>query len=322
MQPSRWVPHLLLRLAGEQGTLQLHALLNQPWLPEVIVPKSIKRIPSQPKHTKRRPSFPTNDILQEQLEKERENSRRLSANLVSAQGLISQPEDKTGSSPPGISRTSSHDSRMEKIHDRLQCLVEHEEHDTTEYKKETDVFEAMSPKTALSRYRPFLSPYERLEIMRYPAIYCVGSHAKKIWATTDQTSLNYGFDDEKGDYRVVMKDHLNYRYEIMESLGKGSFGQVVKCRDHKHSGDEAINDHNYVAIKIIRNKKRFHAQALTEVKILEQLIKWDPKHKHYNVKMLDSFYFRDHLCIVFECLSLNLYEVLQQNSYQGFSMGL
>lgn len=38
--------------------------------------------------------------------------------------------------------------------------------------------------------------------------------------------------------------------------------------------------------------------------------------------MLDSFYFRDHLCIVFECLSLNLYEILQQNSYQGFSMGL
>lgn len=38
--------------------------------------------------------------------------------------------------------------------------------------------------------------------------------------------------------------------------------------------------------------------------------------------MMDSFYFRDHLCIVFECLSLNLYEILQQNSYQGFSMGL
>jgi hypothetical protein len=27
-----------------------------------------------------------------------------------------------------------------------------------------------------------------------------------------------------------------------------------------------------VAVKIIRNKKRFHAQALTEIKILEQLM--------------------------------------------------
>lgn len=123
----------------------------------------------------------------------------------------------------------------------------------------------------MNRYRPFLSPFEKTEIMRYPAIYCVGSHAKKIMASTDQTALNYGYDDEKGDYQVVIKDHLNYRYEIVESLGKGSFGQVVKCRDHKPLKDE---DSAMVAVKIIRNKKRFHAQAQTEVKILEQLSKW------------------------------------------------
>ena len=29
---------------------------------------------------------------------------------------------------------------------------------------------------------------------------------------------------------------------------------------------------NIVAVKIIRNKKRFHAQALTEIKILEKLM--------------------------------------------------
>ncbi|KAG2232673.1 hypothetical protein INT48_006852 [Thamnidium elegans] len=287
--------------------------------PEVIVPKSLKTTTSQPSKREisvnysRRPSFPTaaNEILQEQWDKEREKSRALSANLVSAQGLISQP-DEIEDTLPTLSRSNSRDSRMEKIHDRLQCLVDvgTDEPIIIDYKREEGNTEVLSPK----------------KIMRYPSIYCVGSHAKKHLASTDQTALNYGYDDEKGDYQIAIKDHLNYRYEIVDTLGKGSFGQVVKCIDHK-PGTVAVaatdpSPNNLVAIKIIRNKKRFHAQALTEVKILEQLIAWDPKNKHYNVRMLNSFYFRDHLCIVFECLSLNLYEILQQNSYQGFSMGL
>ena len=39
--------------------------------------------------------------------------------------------------------------------------------------------------------------------------------------------------------------------------------QVVKAYDHKNG--------NMVAIKIIRNKKRFHHQALVEVKLLDLL---------------------------------------------------
>ena len=46
----------------------------------------------------------------------------------------------------------------------------------------------------------------------------------------------------------VIGDHLVYRYEVQEVLGKGSFGQVIKAYDHKTC--------TYVAIKIIRNKKR------------------------------------------------------------------
>ena len=46
----------------------------------------------------------------------------------------------------------------------------------------------------------------------------------------------------------VLHDHLVYRYEILEVLGKGSFGQVVKCYDHKTD--------LMVAVKLIRNKKR------------------------------------------------------------------
>jgi len=72
-----------------------------------------------------------------------------------------------------------------------------------------------------------------------------------------------GYDDERGDYNVVDHDQLAYRYEVLGILGKGSFGQVLKCSDHKYKVLRAV--------KMIRNKRRFHQQALIEVKILEHL---------------------------------------------------
>lgn len=38
--------------------------------------------------------------------------------------------------------------------------------------------------------------------------------------------------------------------------------------------------------------------------------------------MTGHFMFRNHLCIAFECLSINLYEFIKINGFQGFSMGL
>jgi dual specificity tyrosine-phosphorylation-regulated kinase 2/3/4 len=38
--------------------------------------------------------------------------------------------------------------------------------------------------------------------------------------------------------------------------------------------------------------------------------------------MTGHFMFRNHLCIAFECLSINLYEFIKSNGFQGFSMGL
>ena len=92
----------------------------------------------------------------------------------------------------------------------------------------------------------------------------------------------------------MMGDHLVYRYEIMEVLGKGSFGQVVKAIDHKTD--------QQVAIKIIRNKKRFHHQALVEVKILDALRRKDKENQYNIIHMGEYFYFRNHLCISFELM--------------------
>ncbi|TEB36052.1 hypothetical protein FA13DRAFT_1810684 [Coprinellus micaceus] len=174
---------------------------------------------------------------------------------------------------------------------------------------------SMSPNAILkSSQAQALSEYERKEILDYPSVYCIGSQSWKKRATPDNPTNNFGYDDERGDYQVVVGDHLAYRYEVVGNLGKGSFGQVLNCRDHC-TGES-------VAVKIIRNKKRFHHQALVEIKILDNLRKWDSEEKHHVAKMIEHFYFRNHLCIAMELLSINLYELIKANGFVGFTTNL
>lgn len=158
-----------------------------------------------------------------------------------------------------------------------------------------------------------LTDYERTEIEKYPEVWYLGLDACKIHGEEGPLQ-NGGYDDDNGSYNKVLHDHISYRYEILEVIGKGSFGQVIRALDHK------TNQH--VAIKIIRNKKRFHHQALIEVRILDHLRKKDKDGSHNVIHMLDHFYFRNHLCISFELMSLNLYELIKRNNYQGFSLSL
>jgi len=90
--------------------------------------------------------------------------------------------------------------------------------------------------------------------------------------------------------------------------------QVVKAFDYK--------EQRMVAIKIIRNKKRFHTQALVEVKILMHIKTHDRDDSANFVQTRGHFYFRSHLCIAFELLSINLYEFIKNNNFQGVSLPL
>ncbi|KAL6702106.1 serine/threonine protein kinase [Trichoderma pleuroticola] len=158
-----------------------------------------------------------------------------------------------------------------------------------------------------------LNIYERGEIIDYNDVYFCGTqNANKVVGDLSSDAPNFGYDDERGDYSIVIGDHLAYRYEVIDVLGKGSFGQVVRCIDHKLGV--------LVAVKIIRNKKRFHQQALVEVNILQKLREWDPQNRHSMVNFTQSFYFRGHLCISTELLDMNLYEFIKAHSFRGFSL--
>jgi dual specificity tyrosine-phosphorylation-regulated kinase 2/3/4 len=132
-------------------------------------------------------------------------------------------------------------------------------------RKRASAKERVSPQEAIRI--AVLNIYERGEIVDYKDVYFCGTqNAAKVVGDPQSDSPNFGYDDERGDYSIVPGDHLSYRYEIIDVLGKGSFGQVVRCIDHKTGV--------LVAVKIIRNKKRFHQQALVEVNILQKLREW------------------------------------------------
>lgn len=132
-------------------------------------------------------------------------------------------------------------------------------------RRRATVKERVSPTAALRMAQ--LNIFERGEIVDYKDVYFCGTKdAKKHVGDLSTEVANFGYDDDRGDYNIVKGDHLAYRYEIIDVLGKGSFGQVVRCIDHKTGV--------LVAIKIIRNKKRFHQQALVEVEILQRLREW------------------------------------------------
>lgn len=178
-----------------------------------------------------------------------------------------------------------------------------------------------APSRALSRrqaeviHGPYLNSFELREMYDFDTFYYCGQNANnKYNPSLDQPEHNFGYDDERGDYRAVSRDHLAYRYEVVDLLGRGSFGQVLRCKDHK-TGE-------WVAIKLIRNKERFHSQALVEVDILHRLTQWDPDDAHNAVRMTHSFTFRNHLCISTELLNINLYELIKANGFVGLSLRL
>ncbi|XP_043964920.1 dual specificity tyrosine-phosphorylation-regulated kinase 2 isoform X1 [Gambusia affinis] len=171
----------------------------------------------------------------------------------------------------------------------------------------------MSPDLAMKQYMSKLSSFEHHEVFTYTEVYFIGQNAKKRNGVLGAAN-NGGYDDEQGSYIQVPHDHIAYRYEVLKVIGKGSFGQVMKAFDHKTQ--------THVALKMVRNEKRFHRQAAEEIRILEHLRKQDKDSSMNVIHMLEHFTFRNHICMTFELLSMNLYELIKKNKFQGFSLPL
>lgn len=75
--------------------------------------------------------------------------------------------------------------------------------------------------------------------------------------------------------------------------------------------------------QVIKNQAAYYAQARVEVGILQLLnTRCDPGDEHHLVRLRDAFLHARHLCLVFELLGINLFELLKRNGFRGVSTNL
>jgi len=119
-------------------------------------------------------------------------------------------------------------------------------------------------------------------------------------------------DDSDGHLAYLPGDYVSDRYEIMSTLGEGTFGKVVKVKDHENA--------NYVAMKIIKNIHKYREAAKLEINVLQKLSNKDPNGKHLCVRMFDSFNYFGHMCLTFEVLGESVFDFLKGNGYIGYPL--
>ena len=147
---------------------------------------------------------------------------------------------------------------------------------------------------------------------------------------------------------ALKKEQMNVSradFRIQGLLGQGTFAQVFQCV-HVQTG-------NMVAIKVVKNKPAYTRQAAVEIDVFRVLVKGNPEKaptssKSQNlgssptrtsavsdatvasqsnkwdhmVDLVCYFMHQNHLCLVFELLGLNLYEVLKKRQFRGLPLSV
>ncbi|KAL3953489.1 hypothetical protein ACCO45_011445 [Purpureocillium lilacinum] len=157
----------------------------------------------------------------------------------------------------------------------------------------------------------FISPLQALTV-HLPATYRIcnpsfkyetSRNPRRVLTKPSKGVKNDGYDNEDSDYILYVNDilgseeagHKN-RYLILDVLGQGT------------SSKTALPTSN---------------QSMMEVSVLDLLnTKLDKNDDHHLLRLKDTFIHRQHLCLVFELLSVNLYELIKQNQFRGLSTTL
>lgn len=152
---------------------------------------------------------------------------------------------------------------------------------------------------------------EQLLLKPDPVFHGDRDERKRERASVEEFPLMVHFDaltsglESETHFRVEEKQIIAGRYVVIQYLGSGTFCHTVQCEDLKGSGA-----HRFVCVKVSKNTKDIFDQNLWEVKLLKLLgNRVDAKQKALLPKLLNVFYFRETLFIVYELLRDNLYHI-------------
>jgi homeodomain interacting protein kinase len=150
-----------------------------------------------------------------------------------------------------------------------------------------------------------------------------------------------GSSSADGDYQLVQHEvlcSLSNQYEVLEFLGRGTFGQVtnsIVCNQTFFFPGLEITiatrflcfrptiqvvkcwkkgTNEVVAIKILKNHPSYARQGQIEVNILSRLSQENADEFNF-IRAHECFQHKNHTCLVFELLEQNLYDFLKQNKF-------
>ncbi|XP_061733938.1 homeodomain-interacting protein kinase 1-like isoform X1 [Nerophis ophidion] len=100
-------------------------------------------------------------------------------------------------------------------------------------------------------------------------------------------------------------------YDVLSVLGRGAFGNVVKCRK--------TTDHKTVAVKTIKNHGTSAKRAIYEILALLKIKKMDADKCHF-VQWNSIFSITGHVCIEFELLDKSLYDLIKERNFRPLQL--
>ncbi|KAM8811001.1 serine/threonine-protein kinase PRP4 homolog [Eudromia elegans] len=252
--------------------------------------------------------------LEEEDEEAEIRQRRLQRQAI-VQKYKGQTEDSNMSVP---SEPSSPQSSTRSRSNSPEDILERVAADVKEYERENvDTFEAsVKAKHNLmtveqnngSAQKKLLAPDMFTESDDMFAAYFDSARLRAAGFGKDfkeNPNLRDNWTDAEGYYRVNIGEVLDKRYNVYGYTGQGVFSNVVRARDMARANQE-------VAVKIIRNNELMQKTGLKELEFLKKLNDADPDDKFHCLRLFRHFYHKQHLCLVFEPLSMNLREVLKK----------